>query len=283
VSGQLFPLIARSPLNFVIQGVVRIVELILKEVTFRYPQTRQLIFSRLSARLPVKGFNAIFGLSGCGKSTLARLMAGLEMPDSGRIQLLSEGPDHFSGREPKILYAWNGERLPGWQQIAEHFHQVAPETQFQVLDHLCRWFDLQDLATQKFGSLSLGQKNRANLIRYLVQDFDLLILDEVLANVDEPMRHRILALLKTHFSHSNILYISHSALEVAAFARNIFLLPPSAGSSGCSEIKLVKGLNLSEISSEMMPELQDGMVELLRLASGLSLTRNENGRIASSG
>ena len=52
----------------------------------------------------------------------------------------------------------------------------------------------------RFAQLSLGQQNRTNLTRYLLQDFDLLIMDESLANVDELTKEKIILKIKDHVS-----------------------------------------------------------------------------------
>ena len=51
----------------------------------------------------------------------------------------------------------------------------------------------------RYSQLSMGQCNRVNLLRYLLQDFSMLIMDESLANVDEPTRQAILYTIKTTF------------------------------------------------------------------------------------
>ena len=81
-----------------------------------------------------------------------------------------------------------------------------------------------DLLNQRFNQLSLGQQNRINLIRYLVQDHRALIMDESLANVDERTREQILLTIKAMFPHMLFLYISHNLVEVAKFCRLIWVL-----------------------------------------------------------
>ena len=74
---------------------------------------------------------------------------------------------------------------------------------------------------KRFSQLSMGQCNRVNLLRYLLQDFGVLIMDESLANVDEPTRQAILLEIKTRFPQSVFLYISHNVVEVAQFCKRI--------------------------------------------------------------
>jgi ABC-type Mn2+/Zn2+ transport system ATPase subunit len=75
-----------------------------------------------------------------------------------------------------------------------------------------------------FGQLSLGQQNRTNLARYMLQDFDLLIMDESLANVDEVTKEKIILEIKALFPMRSFLYISHNVVEVAKFCKEILVL-----------------------------------------------------------
>ncbi|CAG35332.1 related to ABC transporter, ATP-binding protein [Desulfotalea psychrophila LSv54] len=75
----------------------------------------------------------------------------------------------------------------------------------------------------RFNKLSMGQQNRVNLIRYLLQDFDLLILDESLANVDEKLRQTIIVHIKEIFPEKMFLYISHNLMEVSSFCDEIMV------------------------------------------------------------
>ena len=250
-------------------------EIVCRDITFRYQKDRSPIFSHLKARLELTGFNAVFGLSGSGKSTLAKLISGLEPPQSGSIELAA------AGQRALLLYSWNGERIPCWQRIIDHFHSVTPEKSYGLLDELTDQFGLTDLMLSRFSRLSMGQKNRVNLVRYLVQDSDLLILDEVLANVDEPMRHHILGFIKQRFPEKNILYIAHSAAEVAAYAKRIFILP-QASEGGTSRLMETSGLDLSALDGEggraagpedraLQAELRQKSMEILALASSPAL------------
>ena len=54
-------------------------------------------------------------------------------------------------------------------------------------------------------------------VRYLLQDFDVLIMDESLANVDELTREKIILKIKALFPERCFLYISHNVAEVARF------------------------------------------------------------------
>lgn len=180
-----------------------------------YPQTETAVLDHLNCCLEGPGFHALFGQSGMGKTTLARMIARELTGYAGRILL----PDHF-----RVLYTHNMERFPGWASIGELMISIMPAAGQHRLNFLVDIFGIQPVMNARFSQLSLGQKNRANLIRYLLQEFDLLIMDESLANVDEATRCRIIVTLKTLFPEKFFLYISHNMMEIARFCKQIIVL-----------------------------------------------------------
>ncbi len=186
-----------------------------QDITLSYAEAETPVFAHLSFAIEGPGFHALFGPSGVGKTTLARLLIGQIQPAAGRI-LSAPGRRH--------LYTYNLERLPGWSSVGHHLDKVTPPARRPTRDDLVAQFGLENVLGQRFAQLSMGQKNRINLVRYLVQDFDMLIMDESLANVDEPTRERILLKIKALFPQRFFLYISHNVVEVARFCRQVLVL-----------------------------------------------------------
>ena len=85
-------------------------------------------------------------------------------------------------------------------------------------------FGLDPYLKSRYSQLSLGQQNRANLTRYLVQDFDVLIMDESLANVDAITKKNIIMLIKSRFTERLFLYISHNVVEVSRYCKDILVV-----------------------------------------------------------
>ncbi len=232
-----------------------------EDITYRYPEEPDTLFASLDFEIKGPGFISLFGLSGTGKSTLARLISGELSPISGSIKM-----DGQTG----VLYAWNAERLPGWCSVGEHIRQVTPSGRADVSRHLANALDVEPLFESRFRELSMGQKNRVNLLRYLLQDFDLLIADEVLANVDEPSRNRILGAIKSTFPQRTFLYISHNATEVVRFSKEIVILPVSTPHR---RVATLKGLDITGRAEPDPSELQQRVLELLQKAASEPLDR----------
>ncbi len=185
------------------------------DLNYHYIFSEKKIFSHLSCRISSPGFHALFGPSGVGKTTLAKMIAGLTGGFSGRITV---------DPHADILYTYNLERLPGWLPVGGHLSHITPPGKTEYLQTLVRSFGIDNCLKGRFARLSLGQQNRTNLTRYLLQKFDLLIMDESLANVDEATREAIILKIKELFPRKTFLYISHNLMEVSKFCKTIHVL-----------------------------------------------------------
>ncbi len=188
----------------------------LSKLSYTYPNSDQPIFQDLNWDLEGPGFFSLFGFSGVGKSTLAKIASGDITGYTGH---------RTTSDSATLLYSHNNERIPGWQTVSEHIAQVTPPQKARLCREIAERFSITANMDRRFARLSMGQKNRVNVLRYILQDFDLLIGDEILANVDEPTRNLILFEIKKLFPDKTFLYISHNALEVVKFSKIIFVLP----------------------------------------------------------
>jgi ABC-type multidrug transport system ATPase subunit len=186
-----------------------------RDISFTYPGSNTEVFKNMSYRLAGPGFHALFGPSGVGKTTLAKMMTGDINNFGGEISKSDIG---------RVLYTYNLERIPGWSTVREHLETTTPASNKAKIDDLVATFGMQTYINSRFSQLSLGQQNRTNLVRYLLQDFDMLIMDESLANVDEVTKENIILKMKATFSDRCFLYISHNVAEVAKFCKQILVL-----------------------------------------------------------
>ncbi|MCF8050675.1 MAG: ATP-binding cassette domain-containing protein [Desulfobacterales bacterium] len=217
-------------------------------ITFHYPGAESAVFKDFSFQLAEPGFHAIFGPSGVGKTSLARMITGDLSPTAGKIA--REGID-------TVLYCYNLERLPGWSSVGRHLDRVTPEKNVGRKEELVSVFGLQECMGSKFLSLSLGQRNRVNLLRYLLQDFQVLVMDESLANVDEKTRETILLKIKELYPEELFLYISHNVVEVSKFCRQIVVVRDSD--------KKPQGLTIRGVDHRNDREFPNGRLEQVML------------------
>ena len=220
-------------------------------IRFNYPGTNDRVFEDLSMVWGEPGFHALFGPSGVGKSTLAHILTGRYALTQGEVK--AEGID-------TQFYTHNLERLPGWSSSGHHLNQITPKHHHDLKDELVHVFGIESILGQRFDQLSLGQRNRVNLVRYLVQDFQLMIMDESLANVDEKTRGEIIMAMKQMFPEVIFLYISHNLVEVARFCKQIWML---RSNRDAAEATAVRGQDIRSRDAENHPALEKTMLELM--------------------
>lgn len=222
-----------------------------RDLSYQFSDAEDSVLNQLNCRLSVPGFHGLFGTSGVGKSTFAKLVARELNGYSGEIVTKSRA---------RILYSYNLERLPGWSSVGEHIAKVTPGGRQVMMQDLVESFGLVSCLDARFSHISLGQKNRANLTRYLLQDFDLLIMDESLANVDEATREQIILTIKKMFPEKCFLYISHSVQEVAMFCQEVLVLRSCRRTP---QMVSVAGRNYLEDQTLNREELERTMLEIV--------------------
>ncbi len=228
--------------------------LICDKVAFVYPGAKHPLFTDVSFQLPAPGFHSFFGPSGVGKTSLAKIITGAIERSSGRIATDGMGT---------LLYSHNKERLPGWSAVGRHLTRVIPPSMHAGKDQLVEIFGLSDCINSRFDQLSMGQQNRVNLIRYLLQDCDLLIMDESLANVDELTRERIILAIKAMFPHRYFIYISHNVMEVAKFCDSILVF---RGSGKAPQTIMISGCNIRKKEDLARAALDATLLEIMNAA-----------------
>lgn len=221
-------------------------------LTFSYPETDKPVLENLNFSMAAPGFNAVFGPSGVGKTSFAKILAGGKSGPGGSA-VIYEGIS-------TILYSYNRERLPGWSCTGSHLEKVCPPKNSDLKKELIKIFNVETLLRSRFSQLSMGQQNRMNLIRYLIQDFDLLILDESLANVDEALRETILLAVKEMFPTKLFLYISHNLMEVARFCKDILVLSRPGTGKGAV---VVQGRNYETGYTANTQAIDRSMLEIM--------------------
>ena len=147
--------------------------------------------SHISFSVKKGEFIAIVGPSGCGKSTLLSLIAGLLQPEEGQILIHGKSVEL---RNANIGYMLQKDHLFEWRSIYRNIilgleiqHKLNSQTK-EKANELLATYGLQNFAKAKPSELSGGMRQRAALIRTLVLDPDLLLLDEPFSALDYQTR-----------------------------------------------------------------------------------------------
>lgn len=179
----------------------------------------------ISFRIDRGEFIAIVGPSGCGKSTLLSIIAGLLKPESGEI-LLNQANDI------QIGYMLQQDHLLEWRSIWKNV-LLGPEItgtltkeKEDLANHLLNDYGLYKFKDKKPSELSGGMKQRAALIRTMVMEPALLLLDEPFSALDYQTRLTVSADIGSIIRNSRItaILITHDLSEAISLADRILVM-----------------------------------------------------------
>ncbi|MDO5632736.1 MAG: ABC transporter ATP-binding protein [Paracoccus sp. (in: a-proteobacteria)] len=171
-------------------------------------------------------FIAIIGKSGCGKSTLLRLLAGLDRPDAGRIEMGAHEAGHAGVRvmfqEPRLL---------PWERVLDNVALgltglADRDTARQRAAGLLAEVGLQDRADAWPAALSGGQRQRVALARALIGAPSVLALDEPLGALDALTRIEMQQLLERIWQEKRFaaVLVTHDVTEAVLLADRVVVL-----------------------------------------------------------
>ena len=177
----------------------------------------------------------LIGPSGCGKSTLLRLMIGLITPDTGRVVIGNTPltPQNAETERHAIGYViQDGGLFPhltaaqNVSLLARFLGKPGSETQPRMTE-LAQMVQLPEESLSRYPSkLSGGQRQRVGLMRALMLDPPLLLLDEPLGALDPITRSELQSQLKGIFARlkKTVVLVTHDMGEAAYFGDTIILM-----------------------------------------------------------
>ena len=212
-------------------------------------------------------FVTFVGSSGCGKSTLLRLIAGLDYPSGGRIQVDGSpvegpGPDRGMVFQKYSLYPW----LNAADNVAFGM-RLQGMTSADVRDRTAYFLEvvgLRDAATKLPRELSGGMQQRVAIARALATNPSVLLLDEPFGALDLQNRETMQDFLHKLWQRTGltVLLITHDVEEALVLAQRVHVLAPNPG-------RIIRSLDVTLDKSDLdQLRLSAEFLQLRRSLSG---------------
>ncbi|MEB3220240.1 MAG: TOBE-like domain-containing protein [Nostocales cyanobacterium 94392] len=175
---------------------------------------------------------ALLGPSGSGKSTLLRLIAGLEMPDSGKIWLTGKDATYQSVQERNIGFVFQHYALFKHMTVRKNIAfgleiSKAPKAKIKArVEQLLDLVQLTGLGDRYPSQLSGGQRQRVALARALAVEPKVLLLDEPFGALDAKVRKDLRAWLRRLHDevHVTTVFVTHDQEEAMEVSDQIVVM-----------------------------------------------------------
>ncbi len=173
------------------------------------------VLHQFSACFPHGHSSCVMGQSGCGKTTLLHILLGLEHADSGEIIGLPKRISAVFQEDrlcpPFSVYA-NLQLITGKRGSREMFRA-----------HLSA-LGLDECLDLPVNELSGGMRRRIAIVRAMLYDAPLILLDEPFKGLDETTKHKTMDYVQTYAANRTLVFVTHDPTEAEYLAQHIICM-----------------------------------------------------------
>jgi NitT/TauT family transport system ATP-binding protein len=209
---------------------------VLRNVSKDFESRRGLIHAVSDVSLDIEAgeFVSIVGPSGCGKSTLLNMMAGLAEPSAGTLEVLGR-PVTGPVRELGVVFQQH--LLLPWRTILNNVllqievRRMDKAAHVAKAEALLRKVGLGEFADRFPDELSGGMNQRASIVRALIHDPAMLLMDEPFGALDAMTRDQM-GIDFHHLSRTEgktVLFVTHSISEAVFLSNRVVVMSPRPG------------------------------------------------------
>lgn len=190
------------------------------------------VLDGFSLQVPSGSFTVLFGLPASGKSVVVRLVAGLEDPDEGTIDLRGAPAAGIDPGTRNIGYVPQSFALFPHYSVRRNIgypleiQRVDKATIAEKVERTAQTLRIEPLLDKSPDQLSGGEKQRVAIARGLVKDTDLFVLDDPLTGLDFKLREQLIEDLRDMQANlgATFLYTTSEALEALLLAENLVVM-----------------------------------------------------------
>ena len=219
-----------------------------------------LALDRISLTVAAGEFVCLVGASGCGKSTLLSLVAGLDAPTAGRVDVGGRTALMF---QDAALLAWR--TAVANVELALKLRGVPRSDRREQALELLDLVRLREFADKRPHELSGGMRQRVALARALAQDADVLLMDEPFGALDAITRDVLHDELERVAAERKltVLFVTHNVREAARLGDRILLLSSRPGRVveefpvAVARPRRIEAPDVSAIAADVMVRLRE--------------------------
>ena len=188
-------------------------------ISYRYPDTDNDVFRDFSASFSIRQRTAILAQSGRGKTTLLHLLAGLIKPISGNIYYPAD-----SEERPSFSMVFQEDRLLEYRTLLKNIKLTAGQTSDEHIDELLKIAGLYQYRDKKISALSGGEKRRCAILRALLANYDILLLDEPFTGLDGETKTAMINLVSDSVGDKTMILVTHDERDADSLGCDILRL-----------------------------------------------------------
>ncbi|MBF6468492.1 ABC transporter ATP-binding protein [Nocardia beijingensis] len=211
-------------------------EVVVRDLVKTYPGGTARATDEVSLEIADGEFMVLLGPSGCGKTTLLRMIAGLELPDSGQIVIGGKDVTYLEPRRRNLSMVFQSYAVFPNKRVADNIgfglrvHGVPPDEIRRKVAWAAELLQLTPYLDRYPARLSGGQRQRVAVARAIVMDADVLLMDEPLSNLDALLRLSFRAELKRLVAElgTTTVYVTHDQVEALSLGDRVAVLRDGA-------------------------------------------------------
>lgn len=191
-----------------------------KNLYMRYSRKGDLAIKNCSFNIDEGNFHVFVGQNGAGKSTIIRMIIGLNLDYQGQIFINGiDGKNHISRKDmifipDKPIFPTEWTSLDYLMEFAKLHCDDSDELLKEKINNYLNEFEIPEVANRNPNKLSSGQKQKILIIKILLLNSKIIVLDEPTSNLDTITRKQVLDILKKLTIENKVtVFISTHVLE----------------------------------------------------------------------